>query len=118
MKRQSQNAQILELLSGGQWVGHHRLYEIGCVAHSRIAELRTRGYVIEQRRVKVDGRPVWEYRLIGEVEEARSPRVCSPMLRGCGETATAGTLVSPPASSTSSPGHFHADSQLSIFEAA
>jgi hypothetical protein len=52
VKRQSQNAQILELLSGGQWVGHHRLYEIGCVAHSRIAELRTRGYVIEQLTLK------------------------------------------------------------------
>jgi len=70
MKRQSQNDQILGLLAGGQWVGHHRLYEIGCVAHSRIAELRSRGHEIEQRRTTVNGRPVWEYRLVAPL---RSP---------------------------------------------
>ena len=69
MKRPSQNDQILELLSGGKWVGHHRLYEIGCVAHSRIAELRSRGHEIEQRRVTVDGRPVWEYRLVAPLRD-------------------------------------------------
>jgi hypothetical protein len=70
MKRLSQNDQILELLAGGQWVGHHRLYEIGCVAHSRIAELRSRGHEIEQRRTTINGRPVWEYRMVAPL---RSP---------------------------------------------
>lgn len=67
----SQNTRILKLLSDGEWHGHHSLYAIGCVAHSRISELRKHDYNIEKRQFTVYGKQVWEYRLVGEVEEAR-----------------------------------------------
>ena len=65
----SQNTRILKLLSDGEWHGHHSLYAIGCVAHSRISELRKHDYVIEKRQFTVYGKQVWEYRLVGEVTE-------------------------------------------------
>ena len=70
----SQNTRILKLLSDGEWHGHHSLYAIGCVAHSRISELRKHGYVIEKRQFTVYGKQVWEYRLVGEVEASEYPR--------------------------------------------
>jgi len=68
MKRPSQNERILELLGDGRWHSHHELYALHCIFHSRKSELAERGYEIEQRRITVNGKPVWEYRLIGEVE--------------------------------------------------
>jgi hypothetical protein len=56
---------ILELLSDGRWHNHHELYALNVVAHSRIAELRERGHVIDHRRVVgADGEPDYLYQLI------------------------------------------------------
>jgi hypothetical protein len=38
---------ILELLSDGQPHSHHELYALGCVAHSRVSDLRAKGYAID-----------------------------------------------------------------------
>jgi hypothetical protein len=112
-KRPSQCERILDLLSDGRFHSHHELYALGCIAHSRLAELRERGHAIEQRRVTVNGRPVWEYRLTSRPEhphsseqpEAKTEAINAACAREI-EDAQAGE------------GHFHADSQLSIFEAA
>lgn len=69
MKRPSQNQRILEVLSDRRWHTHHELYAIGCVAHSRLAELRSRGHEIEQRRQVVSGAQVWEYRLVAPLRD-------------------------------------------------
>jgi len=37
---------VLRLLRDGRAHSHHELYGLGCVAHSRIAELRRRGHTI------------------------------------------------------------------------
>lgn len=41
---------VLELLSDGQPHSHHELYGLNVIAHSRIADLRKRGHVIEMWR--------------------------------------------------------------------
>jgi hypothetical protein len=71
----SQNTRILKLLSDGEWHSHHEIYALSCVGHSRIAELRKHGYVIEKRQFTVYGKQVWEYRLVGEVNGGDAPRV-------------------------------------------
>lgn len=62
-KRASANTRLLAILSDGAWHSHRDLYRIGCIVHSRIAELRARGHRIECERRDVDGDPVWFYRL-------------------------------------------------------
>ena len=55
---------VLELLSDGREHSHHELYALNVVAHSRVAELRKRGYTINQRRVVgSDGEPDYLYSL-------------------------------------------------------
>lgn len=41
---------MYELLSDGNAHSHHELYALNVIAHSRISELRRRGFVIEQWR--------------------------------------------------------------------
>lgn len=41
---------VLRLLSDHKPHSHHELYQLGCVAHSRVSDLRKDGYVIEQWR--------------------------------------------------------------------
>ena len=55
----SQCDRILDVLADGREHNHHEFYG-WCVLHSRVAELRKRGYRIEQRR---DG-DLYLYRLI------------------------------------------------------
>jgi len=69
-KQPSQCARILALLDDGCWHTHHELYAIGCVAHSRIAELRRRGYEFDKRRITTGGEQIWEYRLAREAKAA------------------------------------------------
>ena len=106
-KRPSQNERILELLSDGRWHDHHSLYAIGCVAHSRLAELRARGHQIEQRRSVVNGAQIWEYRLTS------SPIRLEHLQGGTGVEPETAQLACVAGS-----GDALADPQLSIFEAA
>lgn len=47
MKRQTGCERVLELLSDGKPHSHMELYRLGLIAHSRVADLRARGYDIE-----------------------------------------------------------------------
>lgn len=49
-RKLTQNERILALLATGEKSTHEILREVPCIVHSRIAELRTRGYVIACRR--------------------------------------------------------------------
>jgi hypothetical protein len=69
----SQSQRILSLLGDHRWHTHRELYALGCVAHSRLADLRKRGYEIEKRHHVTNGETIYEYRLPdGEVEEGAS----------------------------------------------
>lgn len=57
---------VLQLLSDRKPHSHHELYGLGCVAHSRISDLRRDGYRIDQWRE--DG--VYLYQLRGRLDEA------------------------------------------------
>jgi len=41
---------VLDLLADGRWHSHLELYQLGTVAHSRVADLRRRGHRIDCRR--------------------------------------------------------------------
>jgi hypothetical protein len=69
---------ILEALRDGQWHTSHDLYiKVGhCVLHSRISDLRKKGYTVEGRSVPgYSGALGYEYRLVSPV---RRPVDCSP----------------------------------------
>jgi hypothetical protein len=51
---------VLQLLKDGRPHSHHELYGLGCVAHSRVSDLRRDGHTIEQWR---DG-DLYLYRLV------------------------------------------------------
>ena len=57
---------VLRLLSDRKPHSHHELYALGCVAHSRISDLRRDGHVIEAWRE--DG--LYLYQLKGALDEA------------------------------------------------
>lgn len=57
---------VLKLLSDRKPHSHHELYGLGCVAHSRISDLRRDGWTIRQWRE--DG--LYLYQLNGLLEEA------------------------------------------------
>lgn len=59
---------ILELLRDGRPHTHHELYALGCVAHSRISDLRNDGYTIECWRDGDDS----VYQLGSALDEASS----------------------------------------------
>lgn len=59
---------ILALLRDGRPHTHHELYALGCIAHSRVAELRKDGYTIECWRDGDDS----VYQLVGTLDGNRS----------------------------------------------
>lgn len=65
----SQCDRILAILADGDWHDHHEFYGF-CVLHSRIAELRKRGHLIECER----SGDVYRYRLVllGEATPAEA----------------------------------------------
>jgi len=65
---------VLQLLSDGKPHSHHELYGLGCVAHSRISDLRRDGHTIEQWR---DG-DLYLYRLLNEAAPAQGGRPSLP----------------------------------------
>lgn len=62
---------LLAVLSDGREHDHHELYGLGMIVHSRVADLRKRGHVIEHRR---DG-DLSVYRLVGVLGEAEAQRL-------------------------------------------
>ena len=61
------------MLSDGEAHTHRELYALGTVAHSRVAELRKRGYVIEGWREEHAGETVYFYRLLSVPTQDSSP---------------------------------------------
>ena len=59
-------ARVLALLADGNWHLAAELYQLGCIAHSRIAELRSRGHEIECERCDGEGAAAYRYRLVSE----------------------------------------------------
>lgn len=59
---------VLRLLSDRKPHTHHELYQLGCVAHSRISDLRKDGHKIKQWRK--DG--AYLYQLVDTLDEPRS----------------------------------------------
>jgi hypothetical protein len=86
----TQCQRILALLSDGRPHSHHELYALGCVAHSRVSELRKRGYRIDQWK---DGN-LYLYRLLGE-SAATEPDAFPVTARPTGGTVGASTADSP-----------------------
>lgn len=54
MSKTTGTQRVLRLLSDGKFHSHHELYALRVVAHSRIAELRSRGHVITCERAGDD----------------------------------------------------------------
>jgi hypothetical protein len=72
LKPDSDNARVLDLLtvfalSGDGWVDHiYRRFHHDVMVHSRIAELRGRGWLIDCRRfTDENGEPDYRYKLMG-----------------------------------------------------
>jgi len=75
--RFSQSSKLLRILEDGDWhTTRDLLREVPCIVHSRISELRKRGYEIEHETVGV-GAEGSRYRLISDEASAPSP-VLSP----------------------------------------
>jgi len=55
---------VLALLSDGRPHTHHELYQLGCIAHSRVADLRRDGHVIVCTSETHAGERVSVYRLV------------------------------------------------------
>ena len=74
LKPDSDNARVLDLLtlaalSGDGWVA--RPYrQLRVMWHSRVAELRRRGWHIESRRVEDEGGVDYQYRLVKSESQA------------------------------------------------
>lgn len=74
------NERVLALLRDGREHDHHELYALNVIAHSRIAELRRRGYVIQQRReTGPDGDARYIYRLVSEPSLSEAPETVTPL---------------------------------------
>jgi len=76
MNPDSDNARVLACLStaalrlGNNGWFDHPYRRLPVMWHSRVAELRRRGYVIESRRVTdADGKPDYQYRLVSSPQE-------------------------------------------------
>ena len=72
----SHKQRVLELLSDHKPHSHHELYRLGCVAHSRISDLRKDGHLIRQWREN----DLYLYQLEGVLDEAAHNAAASPRL--------------------------------------
>lgn len=98
-KRGTHKARVLQLLSDGRPHSHLELYALGCIAHSRVADLRRDGYDIQASRIK-DG---YVYQLVGSLAApARPVSHISSLLGTRGERAGAASEPTAPRSVTGS----------------
>lgn len=89
----TQKAKVLRLLSDRKPHTHHELYSLGCVAHSRISDLRKDGHVIEQWR---EGNH-YLYQLKGTLDAAAVQASEPPVSGPPPSSAAAASSVSNPA---------------------
>jgi hypothetical protein len=82
---------VLHLLSDRRPHSHHELYQLGCVAHSRVSDLRKDGHTIRQWR---DGN-LYLYQLEGALETGSAASSANPPV-------DTGTSAAEPVSSASS----------------
>ena len=66
----TQKQAVLNLLSDRKPHTHHELYALGCVAHSRVSDLRADGHVINQWRLG----DKYLYQLVGSLDEPDAVR--------------------------------------------
>ena len=52
------------VLADGEWHDHHELYRLGMIVHSRVADLRRKGFTVESMRDGDD----YLYRLAGRLD--------------------------------------------------
>ena len=120
----TQGQRILAILSDGKRHSHHEFYGF-CVLHSRISDLRKRGYEITC--FKTGG--TYEYQLVGAVREGEAvgadglaadsalphgpSDISGPSVSQTPESAETGSPDGPRSSLPFAGGH-----QLSVFEAA
>lgn len=100
--RVTHDSKVLAALRAGPQTSA-ALYELGCIAHSRVASLRAKGHVIECRRVPGERRSsiAYEYTLVSSPLDGKPLRVPPLVMAegfpssGVGEPATpSGSLVS------------------------
>lgn len=105
---------LLAVLSDGREHDHHELYALNMIVHSRVADLRRRGYVIEHRR---DGE-LSLYRLVGSLDETQDGSQCGADGTCVSSSAppSVGAAISPVAGGALPPSTEPA--QLAIWEAA
>lgn len=72
------NERVLALLQDGKPHTHHELYALHVIAHSRVADLRARGHLIEQWREGDN----YLYRLLTEPEDKPRPAGILGLLDG------------------------------------
>jgi hypothetical protein len=77
LRTPTQCERILAVISDGREHTAAELYRTGCVLHSRISDLRKRGYVIELSRADGVGAESFLYKLVATPEEATSAAVVS-----------------------------------------
>lgn len=82
---------VLRLLSDRKPHSHHELYGLGCVAHSRISDLRRDGYQIDQWRE--DGQ--YLYQLKGRLDETAAS--VGAVRDGSGTAVSSSAPPNPPA---------------------
>ena len=80
--RFSQCSKLLRILEDGEWyTTRDLLYEVPCIVHSRISELRKRGYTIEHETTGV-GAAGSRYRLKDSAEEPSDGPLSIPPVAG------------------------------------
>lgn len=116
---------VADRLADGQW---HSSFELASqcsvMSHSRVAELRGKGYVIGTRRVSgAEGLHAFEYQLVStpgaEIAEqagaANTPRVAAASLSAPGAEQATAALHQPTAELGEAP--VFVEGQLSVFDA-
>jgi hypothetical protein len=77
---------VLALLSDGKPHTHHELYALGCVAHSRVSDLRRDGHnIVCSSEISRSGR-VSVYQLLSSLDDATGIRASLPVVSSSEET--------------------------------
>jgi hypothetical protein len=116
-RRPSQNDQILDLLADGHWhTTAAILHAVPCIVHSRIAEIKSRGHLIEHRGGG-SGAQNHEYRLVpamsDEAAQDQGLTADPPRVPAASSGTAAKDALAEPTSEQTAPAF-----QLSVFDVA